>query len=64
MSIRENFDIYFELVEDVRSQADITYRLSDVLFLIICRIISGCNDLEIIVEFGEERLDFLRNIQN
>ena len=60
MSIRENFDIYFELVEDVRSQAHITYRLSDVLFLIICGMISGCNDLEVIVEFGEERLDFFK----
>ena len=64
MSIRENFEIYFELVEDERSQAHITYRLSDVLFLIICGMISGCNDLEVIVEFGEERLDFSRNIQN
>ena len=58
MNIRENFDIYFELVKDVRSQAHITYRLSDVLFLIICGMISGCKDLEVIVEFGEEKLDF------
>ena len=60
MNIRENFDIYFELVKDVRSQAHITYRLSDVLFLIICGMISGCKDLEVIVEFGEEKLDFLK----
>ena len=60
MSIRKNFDIYFELVEDVRSQAHITYKLSDVLFLLICGMISGCNDLEVIIEFGEERLDFLK----
>ena len=60
MSIRKNFDIYFELVEDTRSKAHITYKLSDVLFLIICGMICGCNDLEVIVEFGEERIDFLK----
>ena len=60
MSIRKNFNIYFELIEDTRSQAHITYKLSDVLFLIICGMICGCNDLEVIVEFGEERIDFLK----
>ena len=58
MNIRKNFDIYFELVEVVRSQANVTYSMSDVLFLIICGMISGCNDLEVIVEFFEEKLDF------
>ena len=56
MNIIENFDIYFELVKDVRSQAHIRYRLLDVLFLIICGMISGCKDLEAIIEFGEEKL--------
>ena len=32
MDIRESFEIYFELVEDPRSQAHITYKLSDILF--------------------------------
>ena len=60
MSIRKNFDIYFELIEDTRSKAHITYKLSDILFLITCGMICGCNDLEVIVEFGEERIDFLK----
>ena len=29
MSIRENFNMYFELVEDVRDKAHIMYRLLD-----------------------------------
>ena len=35
MNIKESFDIYFELVEDPRSQAHITYQLSDILFSLI-----------------------------
>ncbi len=34
MEIRESFDIYFELVEDPRRQSHITYKLSDILFML------------------------------
>ncbi len=60
MDIRKNLDIYFEIVEDTRSKAHITYKLSNVLFLIICGMLAGCKDLEIIVEFGEERIEFFK----
>ncbi len=60
MDIKGNLDIYLELVEDTRSVAHITYKLSDILFLIVCGMLAGCNDLEIIVEFGEERLNFFK----
>src|SRR5690625_4234502 len=60
MDIKKNLDIYFELVEDVRSQAHITYKLSDVLFLIVCGMIAGCNNLEVIIEFGEEKIEFFK----
>lgn len=60
MDIKGKLDIYFELVDDIRSQAHITYRLTDILFLIVCGMISGCNDLEIIVEFGEEKIEFFK----
>lgn len=55
MEIRESLDIYFELVEDVRSKAHITYKLSDVTFMILCGMLAGCNDLEVIIEFAEEK---------
>ena len=35
MDIKKCFDIYFDLVEDPRSQAHITYQLSDILFLLV-----------------------------
>ena len=60
MEIKESFDIYFDLVEDPRSQAHITYRLSDILFLLIIGMLCNCTDLEMIIEFAEEKEDFLK----
>ncbi len=60
MNIREKFDIYFDLVEDPRSQAHITYSLSDILFILITGMLCGCTDLEMIIEFAEEKSDFLK----
>lgn len=60
MDIKRNLDIYFELVDDVRRQSHITYKLSDILFLIVCGMIAGCNELEIIIEFAEEKINFFK----
>lgn len=60
MQIKESLEIYFSLVNDERNQSYIKYKLSDILFLLICGMISGCNELEIIIEFGEEKLDFFK----
>ena len=64
MEIKKQLDIYFELVKDTRSQAHIKYKLSDILFLIICGMISGCNDLEVIIEFGEEKINFFKKYKD
>ena len=60
MNIKESFEIYFDLVEDPRSQAHITYQLSDILFLLIIGMLCNCTDLEMIIEFAEEKEDFLK----
>ena len=60
MDIRESFDIYFELVEDPRSQAHITYKLSDILFMLVIGMLCSCTDLEMIIEFAEEKIEFLK----
>lgn len=60
MDIRESFDIYFDLVEDPRSQAHITYKLSDILFILITGMLCSCTDLEMIIEFAEEKEEFLK----
>ena len=60
MNIKKRLDIFFELVDDTRSQSHITYKLSDILFMLVWGMISGCTDLEMIIEFSEERINFLR----
>lgn len=60
MDIRESFDIDFELVEDPRIQSRIAYRLSDILFMLVTGMLCSCTDLEMIIEFAEERLYFLK----
>ena len=60
MNIKESFEIYFDLVEDPRSQSHITYQLSDILFLLIVGMLCNCIDLEMIIEFAEEKEEFLK----
>lgn len=59
MNIRESLDIYLELVETPRSRAHITYETSDILFLLVVRMLYNCTGLDIIIEFAKERIDFL-----
>lgn len=60
MDIRESLDIYFEIVEDTRSQAHITYKLSDILFMLVTGMLCSCTDLEMLIEFAEEKIEFLK----
>lgn len=60
MNIKESLDIYFKLVEDTRSQAHITYKMSDILFMLVIGMLCSCTDLDMIIEFAEERIDFLK----
>ena len=58
MEIKESLEMYFSLVEDTRNQSYITYKLSDILFFLVCGMLCGCKELQEIVELGEERIDF------
>ena len=60
MNIRESLDIYFGLVEDPRSKAHITYELSDILFLLVSGMLCDCVDLEMVIEFAEEKIEFFK----
>lgn len=60
MNLREQMATYFWLVEDTRNSSYIKYKLSDILFLLICGIICGCENAEAIIQFGEEREEFFR----
>lgn len=59
LEIRKKFDIYFSLVNDNRKQANVTYRLSDILFMILCGFLCGQSDIESILDMFEERMSFI-----
>ena len=58
VEIKEKLRIYFELVEDKRNQSYVTYKMSDVLFMLLCGALCGLVDAEDIAEFAEEREEF------
>ena len=56
----ERLEVYFKLVEDKRHQSYVKYKMGDILFIIVCGLLCGNKDLEAIIEFAEEREEFLR----
>jgi DDE_Tnp_1-associated len=50
----------FSQLADGREPWRIMYPLGEVLFLLTCATIAGCDDFDDIVAWGEEHLDFLR----
>ena len=56
----------FSLIEqlgalrDPRQEGKVIHKLSDILLLVICAVIAGCKGWEQIADFGEDRLDWLK----
>lgn len=51
---------HFGRVGDPREAAKVKYPLPEVLFLVTCATISGCDDYDEIADWGAQHLDFLR----
>jgi predicted transposase YbfD/YdcC len=49
------------LLSDFRESSRIYYSLEEILFLTFCGVLSGCESYNEIEDFGELRLDWLRN---
>ena len=48
-------------IEDKRRQwGNLRHKLTDILFIILCAIMSGMEDIDGIAIFGEERQEWLR----
>ncbi len=47
-------------IEDPRDPWRVMHPLREVLFLVVCGTICDCEDYEVIADWGEERIDFLR----
>ncbi|PML61241.1 hypothetical protein BCT73_06525 [Vibrio breoganii] len=51
---------HFTAIKDFRQSAKVEHKLSDIILLTICAVLSGQDTWEGISDFGKLRLDFLR----
>lgn len=51
---------HFAVIEDPREQWRVAHPLPEVLLLVVCASIAGCDDFDDIAAWGETHLDFLR----
>jgi hypothetical protein len=51
----------FEQVSDFRIERHKRYKLSTILMLSLCAVISGAEDFEAIAEYGREKQEFLKS---
>ena len=54
---------HFSVIKDTRQPCKVMYPLPEVLFLVVCATIAGCDDYDEIADWGETRLAFLRRFQ-
>ena len=57
-----SFQSLVSTLEDPRQQVKILYPLDEILLLCLCGVVSGCESFVDIVEYGAEKLKFLRRL--
>lgn len=57
-----SFQSLVSSLEDPRQQAKVMYPLDEILLLCLCGVVSGCESFVDIVEYGVEKLSFLRRL--
>jgi len=60
--MREEISLIFSKVSDPRVEGRCDHRLSDILFIAFCTLLSNGEDFEDMVEFGKQRRDWLAEI--
>jgi predicted transposase YbfD/YdcC len=55
---------HFSELKDGREPWRIVYPLAEILLLVVCATIAGCDDFDDIVAWGEHHLDFLRQFSD
>jgi len=59
MSVNETFNLYFSIIEDKRSQCDITHSLLSILKLAMLAVLCGIDELDKIIDYGKSKKEFL-----
>lgn len=54
---------HFSAIKDGRQPCKVMYPLPEVLLLVVCATIAGCDDYDEIADWGETRLAFLRQFR-
>ena len=62
MSTTMGFLGYFKDLPDPRQSTKVLYPLDEMLLLCLCGVIAGAESFSGIVDYGEEKLDFLRTL--
>ncbi|MGR5222733.1 ISAs1 family transposase [Vibrio parahaemolyticus] len=52
--------MHFSVIRDYRQSGKVEHKITDIILLTICAVLSGQDDWKAIYHFGESRLDFLR----
>jgi predicted transposase YbfD/YdcC len=55
-----SFSSHFDKIPDSRQQAKICYPLNEIFFLTLSAVISDCTEWQEIVDFGKDKLEWLR----
>lgn len=61
MSMNEIFNMYFGIIEDERCQSNIIHPLIDILKLVMVSVLCGMDELDKIIEYGNNKKQFLEN---
>ena len=59
MSTNEIFNMYFGIIEDKRDQFTIKHRLIDILKLVMISVLCGMDELDKMVDYGNNKREFL-----
>ncbi len=52
--------MHFNIINDYRQEAKVEHKLTDIILLTICAVLSGQDGWDGICDFGQSRLDFLK----
>tara|TARA_R110001599_G_scaffold253132_3_gene453360 strand:+ start:133 stop:1269 length:1137 start_codon:yes stop_codon:yes gene_type:complete len=51
---------HFSIIRDYRQSGKVDHKLTDIILLVVCGVISGAEGWEDITDFGKDRLDWLK----
>jgi len=62
--LRDSFAEHFGVQEDYRRQGSVQHRLIDILFITICAVISGANNLKAVAAYAARKRSWLVDVLN